>query len=436
MPSAAKATDEVKEYILGKPASDEQDSGEDDDALEVSTKYEDNPNRIDFVFWNHVIAFRNQRVLEKEFGKPVFDRTRIILEIFKSRARSSEEKIQVELAYKQFERSRLVRTWTHLERQSKVKNIGGPGEKQLELDKRIIDQKIKIYKEKLKKIEKSRGEQRKNRLGIPMIALVGYTNVGKTTLFNLITSSKDLAEDKLFATLGPHIRKIHLEDPNKPLLVSDTVGFIRNFPASLTSAFAATLEEIKYSSLILHIRDVRMPFEERYAKIVLDSIKRVGADHVPIWTVWNKWDRELDEIAAQGEADKAREQLDRSEQGLRNESQKAVENRGQLGAGFGSEAQALVVSSKRQALRELDLQMRDKARLGEETMAMIGEKSASYREGVEGFKIAATTGFGVGDLVSRVREFLLTGIDELSSGPIALYEDQNVQNKEQRDKED
>ena len=152
--------------------------------------------------------------------------------------------------------------------------------------------------------------------------------------------------------------------------------------------------------------------------------------------MWNKWDRELDEIAAQGEADKAREQLDRSEQGLRNESQKAVENRGQLGAGFGSEAQALVVSSKRQALRELDLQMRDKARLGEETMAMIGEKSASYREGVEGFKIAATTGFGVGDLVSRVREFLLTGIDELSSGPIALYEDQNVQNKEQRDKED
>ena len=176
-----------------------------------------------------------------------------------------------------------------------------------------------MYEDKLKKVANSRYQQRKNRLGIPMVALVGYTNVGKTTLFNLITSSNDLAEDKLFATLGPHIRKIHLEDPNKPLLISDTVGFIRNFPSLLANAFLSTLEEVKYASLILHIRDVRMPFEERYSQIVLDNIYKIckpdyksknndkqvetggylkvdESEVPPIWNVWNKWDRETEPL--------------------------------------------------------------------------------------------------------------------------------------------
>lgn len=273
---------------------------------ELKKRREKKP-KIAFIFWNQVINFRNQRVLEKELKMQILDRTRIILDIFEARASSSEEQLQVKLARQKYNRARIVKAWSHLERQAKISNIGGPGEKQLELDRRMIDDKIKIYEQKLKKVANSRYQQRKNRLEIPMVALVGYTNVGKTTLFNRITSSNDLAEDKLFATLGPHIRRIHLEDPNKPLLISDTVGFIRNFPALLANAFLSTLEEVKYATLILHIRDVQMPFEERYSQIVLNNIKKIclgdekkeynfekeGAIP-PIWNVWNKWDRETD----------------------------------------------------------------------------------------------------------------------------------------------
>lgn len=300
--------------------SNQHEESEEDSTSESSTSSskKKKKHKIAFIFWNQIINFRNQRTLEKEFKLPILDRARIILDIFEARARSSEEQLQVKLALQRYNRSRITKAWTHLERQSKMANIGGPGEKQLELDRRIIDQKIKMYEEKLKKVANSRYQQRKNRLGIPMVALVGYTNVGKTTLFNLITSSNDLAEDKLFATLGPHIRKIHLEDPNKPLLISDTVGFIRNFPSLLANAFLSTLEEVKYASLILHIRDVRMPFE-RYSQIVLDNIYKIckpdyksknndkqvetsgylkvdESEVPPIWNVWNKWDRETEPL--------------------------------------------------------------------------------------------------------------------------------------------
>jgi GTPase len=246
----------------------------------------------DFIFWNKVINNRNERVLEKTLEIPIYDRTRIILEIFRARATSSEEKLQVELAYKEFERSKITHAWSHLERQrGGTTTAGGPGEKQLELDRRMIEDKIILYKKKLKKVYTSREEQRKSRADIPLVAIVGYTNVGKTTLFNLLTHSHDLAENKLFATLAPHIHKMYIGD-NKNVLISDTVGFIRDFPTSLTNAFAATLEEIKHADLIIHLRDIRMPFEEKYSKIVLDTIKKVGADHVPKWNVFNKWDIE------------------------------------------------------------------------------------------------------------------------------------------------
>lgn len=255
----------------------------------------------EFIFWNHIINRRHQRELEKIFKKPIFDRARLILDIFRARARSSEEKLQVELAYKVYERSRIVGAWSHLERQrGSMSKVGGPGEKQLELDRRMIDSKIKVYKRKLKDVYKTRKNQRKTRSNIPIIALVGYTNVGKTTLFNLLTKSQDLAEDKLFATLGTHVKRMFIEAGNPPkyALLSDTVGFIRDFPTSLQNAFAATLEELKYATLILHVRDLQMPFEDRYAQNILNTIKKIGAT-APIWNVWSKVDL-TPEIPADG----------------------------------------------------------------------------------------------------------------------------------------
>ena len=246
----------------------------------------------DFIFWNHLISRRHQRELEQVLKKPIFDRARLILDIFRNRATSAEEKLQVELAYKEYERSRIVGAWSHLERQrGSISTVGGPGEKQLELDRRIIDNKIKVYKRKLQEIYKTRANQRKARSGIPLVSLVGYTNVGKTTLFNLLTKSSDLAENKLFATLAPHVKRFFLQDgdPPKYALLSDTVGFIRDFPSSLENAFAATLEELKYASLILHVRDLQMPFENRYSEAILAVLKKIGVTS-PIIDVWNKCD--------------------------------------------------------------------------------------------------------------------------------------------------
>lgn len=245
-------------------------------------------HNADFVFWNHNIKQRNQRELERALKKPIFDRTKIILDIFQARAVSSEEKLQVELAAKKYARTKIVKAWSHLERQrGSSSTVGGPGEQQLELDRRILDEKIKVYTKKLKKLRISREQQRKVRTGAPIISIVGYTNVGKTTLFNLLTKENKLAEDKLFATLTPKISKFAIDNR---ILIADTVGFIRNFPALLTNAFATTLEEIKYSCLILHVRDIRMPKEERYSEAVIDILHNLGAAQIPRISVWSKWD--------------------------------------------------------------------------------------------------------------------------------------------------
>lgn len=247
-------------------------------------------HKPDFVFWNHNINHRHQRALETEFNIPVYDRIKIILEIFQARAKSSEEKLRVALAYKEYQRSRVTHAWSHLERQrGGMSKVGGPGEKQLELDKRMIDSAIDTYKRKLLKVATSRDVRRSSRANMPMIAIVGYTNVGKTTLFNLLTKSNDLAEDKLFATLDPHTRRAFLPQVGT-VLMSDTVGFIRNFPASLKNAFASTLEEIKYAKLILHVHNAMMPLEHKYAQEVINILKYIGADHIPIIDVWNKCD--------------------------------------------------------------------------------------------------------------------------------------------------
>jgi GTPase len=199
-----------------------------------------------------------QRNLEKAWNSKVIDRTGLILEIFGARARTAEGKLQVELAALNYQRSRLVRSWTHLERQrGGFGFLGGPGESQLEIDRRLIEQRIAKLKKELEDVKRTRGLHRKarRRVPLPIIALVGYTNAGKSTLFNLLTRSKVVAKDLLFATLDPTIRTMKLPS-GRSIALSDTVGFISELPTDLVAAFRATLEEVVEADLVLHVRDI------------------------------------------------------------------------------------------------------------------------------------------------------------------------------------
>ncbi len=202
-----------------------------------------------------------QRNLEKEWNCKVIDRTGLILEIFGARARTAEGKLQVELAALSYQRSRLVRSWTHLERQrGGFGFLGGPGESQLELDRRLIEQRIAKLKKDLEEVKRTRGLHRKarRRVPLPIVALVGYTNAGKSTLFNALTRSKVVAKDLLFATLDPTIRTMKLPSA-RSIALSDTVGFISDLPTDLVAAFRATLEEVVEANLVLHVRDIAHP---------------------------------------------------------------------------------------------------------------------------------------------------------------------------------
>ena len=215
-------------------------------------------NTIDLVFVNHNITPPQQRNLEREWNAKVIDRTGLILEIFGARARTKEGQLQVELAALNYQRSRLVRSWTHLERQrGGFGFLGGPGESQLELDRRLISNRIIKIKEELDDVRRMRGLHRKQRERAeqPVIALVGYTNAGKSTLFNRLTGAEVMAENLLFATLDPTMRQIMLPS-GKQAILSDTVGFISDLPTHLVEAFHATLEEVENADIILHVRDV------------------------------------------------------------------------------------------------------------------------------------------------------------------------------------
>ena len=219
-----------------------------------------------------------QRNLEKEWGCKLLDRAGLILEIFADRARTREGVLQVELAALSYQRTRLVRAWTHLERQrGGLGFVGGPGETQIEADRRAIDKEIARIRRQLAKVVKTRTLHRKARKKIPypIIALVGYTNAGKSTLFNRLTGARVLAKDMLFATLDPTMRRIALPDGTQAIL-SDTVGFISNLPTQLIAAFRATLEEVREADLILHVRDIAHPTAEDQAQNVAHILAELG----------------------------------------------------------------------------------------------------------------------------------------------------------------
>ncbi|HEX2561129.1 GTPase HflX [Phenylobacterium sp.] len=235
-----------------------------------------------------------QRNLEKAWKAKVIDRTGLILEIFARRARTREGRLQVELARLSYERSRLVRTWTHLERQrGGFGFMGGPGETQIESDRRILADKIGRLKRELGEVRRTRDLQRASRKRVPhpTVALVGYTNAGKSTLFNRLTASEVLAEDLLFATLDPTLRMLKLPD-GRPAILSDTVGFISDLPHELVEAFRATLEEVREADVILHVRDIASEESDAQAEDVRTVLDRLNVDleDRQIVEVWNKLD--------------------------------------------------------------------------------------------------------------------------------------------------
>ncbi len=250
---------------------------------------------IDLVVVDAALTPIQQRNLERAWDCKVIDRTGLILEIFGARARTREGKLQVELAALSYQRSRLVRSWTHLERQrGGFGFLGGPGESQLEIDRRLISKRIARLKGDLEQVKRTRALHReaRKRVPFPVVALVGYTNAGKSTLFNRLTRAKVVAEDQLFATLDPTMRRLRLDD-GAEIILSDTVGFVSDLPTDLVAAFRATLEEVTEADLILHVRDIAHPETEAQredVEAVLESLGLAEEGAAPRLEVLNKAD--------------------------------------------------------------------------------------------------------------------------------------------------
>ena len=258
-------------------------------------------NEIEVVIFDDELSPTQLRNIERELNIRILDRTNLILDIFAQRAKTAYAKMQVELAQYQYLLPRLTRMWTHLERQKGGIGMRGPGETQIETDRRIIQDKIARLKEQLKKVDKQMASQRGNRGSLVRISLVGYTNVGKSTLMNLLAKSDVFAENKLFATLDTTVRKVVIE--NVPFLLSDTVGFIRKLPHQLVEAFKSTLDEVREADILMHVVDISHPNFEDHIRVVEETLKDIKAIDKPIFVVFNKIDayryEEYDEFSLQ-----------------------------------------------------------------------------------------------------------------------------------------
>lgn len=275
-------------------------------------------NDIRYVIFDDELSGTQQRNIEKIIKtSSVIDRTSLILEIFAQRAKTAYAKTQVELAKYNYMLPRLAGMWTHLERQrGGMSTRGGMGETQIEIDRRIVKERISKLKEQLKKVDKQMATQRGNRGQLVRLALVGYTNVGKSTLMNLLSKSDVFAENKLFATLDTTVRKVVLE--NVPFLLSDTVGFIRKLPTQLIEAFKSTLDEVREADILIHVVDISHPGFEEQMEVVENTLRDIKADNKPIYVIFNKVDaytyEEYDEFSLEpkGKNNRSLEELKNS----------------------------------------------------------------------------------------------------------------------------
>ena len=296
--------EEIKEYIVAE---------------------EEAERPIGMVIFDDELSPKQMRNIENELQVKILDRTSLILDIFAMRAQTANSKTQVELAQYRYMLPRLQRLWTHLERQGGGSGSGGgkgsvglrgPGETQLEMDRRIILQRISLLKERLVEIDKQKVTQRKNRGRMIRVALVGYTNVGKSTLMNLLSKSEVFAENKLFATLDTTVRKVVIE--NLPFLLADTVGFIRKLPTDLVDSFKSTLDEVREADLLVHVVDISHPEFEDHIRVVESTLKDLEAADKPSIMIFNKIDnyhwveKEEDDLTPQGKENISLEELERT----------------------------------------------------------------------------------------------------------------------------
>jgi GTP-binding protein HflX len=275
----AKRSSPDAAYFIGSGKADEIAQSAADEGAEI-------------VIFNHALSPAQQRNLEKRLNVRVLDRTSLILDIFAQRAQSHEGKLQVELAQLQHLATRLIRGWTHLERQKGGIGLRGPGETQLETDRRLIGERVKMLRMRLTKLRKQHETQRRQRGRNKTfsVSLVGYTNAGKSTLFNTLTKAGVYVANQLFATLDTTSRRLYLGEEAGNVVVSDTVGFVRELPHQLVAAFRATLEETIHADLLLHVVDASSPARMEQIEQVNEVLREIGADHIPQILVWNKID--------------------------------------------------------------------------------------------------------------------------------------------------